>query len=50
MNNDERANHGGKKNQDVRIEHQKRQVVRRELRKARRAAGVNFTISSCTLL
>jgi hypothetical protein len=33
LTKNERANHGGKDNQDRRIEHQKRQVVRREQRK-----------------
>ena len=33
MKNKERANHGGKDNQDRRIEHQTRQVVRRKQRK-----------------
>ena len=36
-NKDERANHGGHENQDIRIAHQVRQVKRREARKARRA-------------
>jgi hypothetical protein len=33
MTNYERANHGSKENQDIRVEHQIRQVVRRENRK-----------------
>ena len=36
MNNFERANHGGLENQDRRIDHQRRQVARREERKAER--------------
>jgi hypothetical protein len=34
MTNKERANHGSKENQSTRIEHQIRQVERREKRKA----------------
>src|ERR1017187_1198388 len=33
MKNKERANHGGKDNQDRRIEHQTRQVVRRKIQR-----------------
>jgi hypothetical protein len=33
MTNYERVNHGSKENQDIRVEHQIRQVVRRENRK-----------------
>ena len=34
MTNKEKANHGSKENQTIRIEHQIRQVERREKRKA----------------
>ena len=33
MTNQDRANHGSKQNQDRRVEHQQRQVERREKRK-----------------
>jgi len=38
-NNIERANHGGKENQDRRVSHQVRQIVRRDNVKKDKEAG-----------
>lgn len=36
MTNKDKANHGGKHNQDVRIAHQLRNALRREIRQAKK--------------